>query len=110
MEVKMPVENLLKELSRYNVGTFADIIHRQSLLRPDKVAYIYGKEQLTYAQFNSKVNSLVHALQKLGVKKGDAIGLLSRNCLDYAIVYGAAMKGGYIISRLNPRLHDDELA
>ena len=105
----MPPMNLLKELSRYNVGTFADIIHRQSILRPDKVAYVYGKEQLTYAQFNSKVNSLVHALQKLGVKKGDAIGLLSWNCLDYAIVYGAAMKGGYIISRFNPRLQAEEL-
>ena len=105
----MAVKKLLKELSQYNIGTFADIVYRQSLLRPDKVAYIYGKEQLTYAQFNSKVNSLVHALQKLGVKKGDAIGLLSWNCLDYAIIYGAAMKGGYIISRFNPRLQAEEL-
>jgi long-chain acyl-CoA synthetase len=105
----MPVKKLLKELSRYKIGTFADIVYRQSLLRPDKVAYIYGDEQLTYAQFNAKVNSLVHALQDLGVKKGDAIGLLSWNCLDYAIIYGAAMKGGYIISRFNPRLQSEEL-
>jgi long-chain acyl-CoA synthetase len=109
MEGKMPVKRLLKELSRYNIGTFADIVYRQSLLRSDKVAYIYGDEQLTYAQFNSKVNSLVHALQDLGLKKGDAIGLLSWNCLDYAIIYGAAMKGGYIISRFNPRLQAEEL-
>ncbi|OGO07829.1 MAG: hypothetical protein A2Y92_05905 [Chloroflexi bacterium RBG_13_57_8] len=100
---------ILKDLSRYNVGTFSDIVYRQSILRPDKIAYVYGQEQLTYAQFNARVNSLVHALQKLGLKKGDAIGLLSWNCLDYAIVYGAAMKGGYIISRFNPRLQADEL-
>ncbi len=105
----MPDRYLLKELSRYNIGTFADIVYRQSILRPDKVAYIYGKEQLTYAQFNARVNRLVHALQGLGVKKGDAIGLLSWNCLDYAIIYGAAMKGGYIISRFNPRLQAEEL-
>ncbi len=105
----MAAEKILKNLSRYNIGTFADIVYRQSVLRPDKVAYIYGKEQLTYAQFNAKINSLVHALQKLGIKKGEAIGLLSWNCLDYAIVYGAAMKGGYIISRFNPRLQADEL-
>ncbi len=105
----MPAKNILKELSRYNIGTFADIVFRQSRLRPDKVAYIYGKEQLTYAQFNSKINQLVHALQGIGVKKGDAIGLLSWNCLDYAIIYGTAMKGGYIISRFNPRLQAEEL-
>jgi acyl-CoA synthetase (AMP-forming)/AMP-acid ligase II len=105
----MPTGQILKELSRYNIGTFAYIIHRHSLLRPDREAYVYGTQRLTYADFNARVNSLVHALQELGVNKGDAIGLLSWNCLDYAIVYGAAMKGGYILSRFNPRLQAEEL-
>ena len=90
----MVAEMILKDLSRYNVGTFSDIVYRQSILRPDKIAYVYGQEQLTYAQFNARVNSLVHALQKLGLKKGDPSGLLTWNCRDDAIVYGAAMKGG----------------
>lgn len=105
----MPTGKILKELSRYKIGTFAYIIHRHSLLRPDKEAYVYGTQRLTYAEFNAKVNSLVHALQELGVNKGDAIGILSWNCLDYAIVYGAAMKGGYILSRFNNRLGAEEL-
>jgi long-chain acyl-CoA synthetase len=109
MEEKMPEKYILRELSRYQIGTFAYIIHRHALLRPDKEAYVYGSERLTYAEYNGKVNSLVNALQKLGVKKGDPIGILSWNCLDYVIVYGAAMKGGYILSRFNPRLGAEEL-
>jgi long-chain acyl-CoA synthetase len=105
----MPAGHILKDLARYNIGTFAYIIHRHSLLRPDKTAYVYGKERLTYAEFNGKVNSLVRALQELGVNKGDPIGILSWNCLDYAIVYGAAMKGGYVLSRFNPRLGAEEM-
>ena len=105
----MPAGQILKELSRYQIGTFAYIIHRHSLLRPDKEAYVYEDQRLTYAQFNAKVNSLVNAMQKLGVKKGDSIGILSWNCLDYCIVYGAAMKGGYLLSRFNPRLGAEEL-
>ena len=105
----MPKGKLLQELARYKIGTFAHIIHRHSLLRPDKEAYVYGQERVTYAEFNARVNSLVNALQKLGVKKGDSIGLLSWNCLEYVIVYGAAMKGGYILSRFNPRLSAEEL-
>jgi len=105
----MPTGQILKELSRYKIGTFAYIIHRHSLLRPDKEAFVYGEQRLTYAEFNAKVNSLIHALQELGVKKGDPIGILSWNCLDYVIVYGAAMKGGYILSRFNPRLGTEEL-
>lgn len=105
----MPTGKILKELSRYKIGTFANIIHRHSLLRPDAEAYVYGQERVTYAEFNARVNSLVHALQELGVNKGDSIGLLSWNCLEYAVVYGAAMKGGYILSRFNPRLGNEEL-
>jgi len=105
----MPTGQILKELSRYKIGTFAYIIHRHSLLRPDKEAYVYEDQRLTYADFNARVNSLVHGLMKLGVKKGDPIGVLSWNCLDYAIVYGAAMKGGYILSRFNPRLGAEEV-
>jgi long-chain acyl-CoA synthetase len=105
----MPTGNVLQELSRYKIGTFAHIIHRHALLRPDKEAFVYGSERITYSEFNARANSLVHALQAMGVNKGDSIGILSWNCLDYLIAYGAAMKGGYILSRFNPRLGAEEL-
>jgi long-chain acyl-CoA synthetase len=105
----MPTGNILKELSRYKIGTFAYIIRRHALLRSDKEAFVYGSERITYSEFNARVNSLVHALQAMGVNKGDSIGILSWNCLDYVIVYGAAMKGGFVLSRFNPRLSADEL-
>ncbi|MCJ7655458.1 MAG: long-chain-fatty-acid--CoA ligase, partial [Dehalococcoidia bacterium] len=43
------------------------------------------------------------------VKKGEVIGILSWNCLQFADVNGAAMKGGFIASPFNPRLKADEL-
>ena len=100
---------VLKELSRYQIGTFADIIYRNALLYPDRKAFICGSQRITFAQYNDRVNSLVHALRSAGVNKGDVIGILSWNCLEYADVYGAAMKGGFIASPFNPRLHRDEL-
>ena len=100
---------LLKELSRYNIGTFADIIYRNALLYPDREAFVCGTERITFSEFNVRVNSLIHALWSMGVKKGDVIGILSWNCLDYVDVYGAAMKGGFIVSPFNPRLQASEL-
>ncbi|MFA7468020.1 MAG: hypothetical protein WCY82_07120 [Desulfotomaculaceae bacterium] len=47
---------LLKELSRYKVGTFADIIYRNALLYPASEAFIYESERITYAQYNAIVN------------------------------------------------------
>jgi len=100
---------LLKELCRYVVGTWADIIYRNALLYPEYEVFIYGKERIKFAQFNARVNRLIHALHSMGVKEGDGIGILSWNCLDYADVYGAAMKGGFIISPLSHRLQASEL-
>jgi acyl-CoA synthetase (AMP-forming)/AMP-acid ligase II len=100
---------ILRELSRYNVGTYADIIHRNGLLYPKDTAFQFGSEQVTFSEFNRRVNRLVHGLRSLGVKKGEVLGVLSWNCLEYTDVYGAAMKGGYIASPYNARLKSSEL-
>lgn len=100
---------VLKELSRYEIDTYADIIYRNAILYADELAFKYGDKILTFGEFNSKVNRLIHALDSLGLKKGDVIGVLSWNCLEYAVIYGAAMKGGFIASPFNPRLQANEL-
>jgi acyl-CoA synthetase (AMP-forming)/AMP-acid ligase II len=105
----MQEKPILKELCRYGIGTWADIIYRNALLYSENEVFIYGKETITFAEFNGRVNRLIHALHSMGVKKGDGIGIFSWNCLEYADVYGAAMKGGFIISPMNPRLQASEL-
>ena len=105
----MKNRQILKELSRYPLGTFADIISRNAILYPDNEAFVCGSERIGFQHFNGRVNSLIHGLQALGVQKGDIIGILSWNCLEYADVYGAAMKGGFIASPFNPRLHMEEM-
>jgi long-chain acyl-CoA synthetase len=100
---------ILKELCRYSRGTFADVIYRNALLHAGDEAFVCGPQRITFAQFNARVNRLIHALRSLEIKKGDVIGILSWNCLEYTDVYGAAMKGGFIASPFNPRLQSEEL-
>jgi long-chain acyl-CoA synthetase len=100
---------ILKELCRYSRGTFADIIYRNALLHSGDEAFVCGSQRITFAQFNTRVNRLIRALLSLGIKKGDVLGILSWNCVEYTDVYGAAMKGGFIASPFNPRLHREEL-
>jgi long-chain acyl-CoA synthetase len=100
---------ILKELSRYSTGIYADIIYRNALLYADELAIKCGNESVSFGEFNDRVNALIHALQSLALKKGEVLGILSWNCLEYAEAYGAAMKFGFISSPFNPRLLDDEL-
>jgi len=102
-------ELLLKKLARYRIGTFADIIYRNSLLYPYREAYVYGNTRTTFSQYNARVNRLIHALQKTGINRGETIGILSLNCSQFADVNGAAMKGGFIGSPFNTRLTASEL-
>ncbi len=106
----MKSEFILKELSRYKLGTHADIIYRNAILYPEQDAFVYKSQRVTFSDFNARVNKLINSLHSMGVKKGDVIGVLSWNCLEYADVYGAAMKGGFIASPFNPRLGANELS
>ena len=100
---------VLRELSRYAIGTYGDIIYRNALLYSENTAFKCGEESLTFFQFNESVNRLIHALKSHGAQKGDVLGILAWNCLEFTQVYGAAMKGGFIASPLNARLKADEL-
>ena len=100
---------VLRELSRYALGTFADIIYRNAILYPETEAFVCGPERRTFKAFNERVNRLIHGLQALGIQKGEIIGILSWNQLEYPEVFGAAMKGGFVLAHLNPRLQSQEL-
>jgi acyl-CoA synthetase (AMP-forming)/AMP-acid ligase II len=100
---------ILKELSRYPIGTYADIVYRNALLNEDRLAFVYGPQRITFSEYNRRVNRVISALRSMGLKKGDGIGLLSWNCIECTDVTGAAMKGGFIVSPFNPRAQTDEL-
>lgn len=42
----MPTRNILRELCRYNIGTYADVICRNALLYPDQEAFVYGATRI----------------------------------------------------------------
>jgi long-chain acyl-CoA synthetase len=100
---------ILHELSQYQLGTFADIIYRNAILYPDSEAFVCGSERVSFKRFNERVNRLIHGLQALGIQKGEVIGILSWNRLEYPEVFGAAMKGGFVLAHFNPRLQAEEL-
>ncbi|MCF8094103.1 MAG: long-chain-fatty-acid--CoA ligase [Desulfobacteraceae bacterium] len=100
---------ILSELCRYPLGTFAEIIYRNALFQPDDEAFVIGSRRETFSSFNARVNRLIHGLNDSGCVKGDVLGILSWNCLEYMEVWGAAMKGGFVLAHLSPRLSENEI-
>ena len=69
---------------------------------PNATATIFMDAKLTYAQLNALADRFAAALQQLGVKKGDRVGLYLANCPQFIIGYYGALKAGAIVVSFNP--------
>jgi fatty-acyl-CoA synthase len=73
-------------------------------------AIVDGARRLNYSDLNRRVNRLCHALQAMGLRYGDRVGILSYNSLEFVEVIFAAAKLGLILVPLNWRLSVAEMA
>jgi len=86
------------------------LLSKTARLFPDKPAIIYGDQQLTYAQFNTRVNRLANALLGLGFRKGDNVSILQYNYPETYESIFACFKAGLGAVPINFRLHPKEFA
>ena len=90
--------------------TFYDLINRNAVSFGSLPAWFEVDDQrsLTFAGYKQKVDQLARGLQKAGLKKGDRIGVLGKNSLEFFLLYGAAAALGGIVLPVNWRLSADE--
>lgn len=82
---------------------------KRELMTPDKEAVIDGEKRITYKTLNQRVNRLCFELNRLGLKYGDRICVLSQNRLEFIETIMGCAKTGLILVPLNWRLTPDEL-
>ena len=58
----------------------------------------YGKtwKSITYAQVGEEARKMTSALQALGLKQGEHVGIFSKNCYHWIIADLAIMMGGFV--------------
>jgi long-chain acyl-CoA synthetase len=90
--------------------TIYDLICRNAVSLKNKPAWfeVDDGRTMTFGQYKEKVDRLAGGLQKAGINKGDRIGVLGKNSLEYFLLYGAAAACGAIILTINWRLSVDE--
>jgi fatty-acyl-CoA synthase len=91
----------------------ADIIGERSRLSPDRIAVVdvATGARLSYREMDHRAASCARAwLYGLGLKRGDRIGILAGNRLEFLDAFFAAAKSGVILVPLGTRLTAAELA
>ena len=94
-----------------NDFTIYDLINRNAVSFRDRTAWFEADDNraITFFQYKEMVDRLSNGLQKAGIKKGDRIGVLGKNSLEYFLLYGAAAALRTIILPINWRLSADEI-
>jgi fatty-acyl-CoA synthase len=64
---------------------------------------------MTFRQWNERSCRLANALLGLGLSKGDRVGVLAYNCVEWAEIYVAAAKAGLVVVPINFRLLGPEV-
>jgi acyl-CoA synthetase (AMP-forming)/AMP-acid ligase II len=95
-----PYEELaLPELLRRSAERFGD---KPALIAADGVTR-------TYAELWSSARRVARLLQDHGIEKGDRVGILSPNHVDYAAVFYGALLAGATVTTLNPLYRQREI-
>jgi long-chain acyl-CoA synthetase len=91
--------------------TLNDLIIRNAAVYGDNLAWFEcdDKRSLTFNQVRDQSAQVAAGLQNAGVSKGDRIGVIGKNSLEYFLVYGAAAMCGAIVLPINWRLSSDEV-
>ena len=86
-----------------------DIIRNNAMQHPDKIGLVHEGNRFTWKETEARVNSFAQGLIKLGLKKGDGVGILLRNCHQWVESALAMAKLGLRMVPLNMMLREHEL-
>ena len=77
------------------------------LIEPDNMSFY--RREITWKVFDEKANRFANLLLERGVKKGDKVGILLMNCLEWLPIYFGILKTGALAVPLNFRYTPDEI-
>jgi fatty-acyl-CoA synthase len=88
---------------------FGQMLSVHARLSPERVGARDIDRSMTFVQWNERACRLANALLGLGLAKGDRVGILAYNCVEWAEIYAAAAKAGLVAVPINFRLLGKEV-
>ena len=101
-----PWSPLLKQLGVQLVpptdAPVSEFVRHHAEVRPDRPAVVLGGFSLSYGLLYQESCKLAHALQGLGISKGDVVGVHMPSLPQYAAISVAAGKLGAVVASVSP--------
>ena len=72
----------------------AEALLRGAAAHPGRDCIVFVDDRVTYAELTERATAVGRSLIGLGVERGDHVGILMANCLDYTdVLFGASLIG-----------------
>jgi acyl-CoA synthetase (AMP-forming)/AMP-acid ligase II len=92
-------------------GVMGDILRQRAAEHPDRPAVIMETgEAVTYAQFDALADRVAAALQRDGIKQGEAVAVCALSSIPYAALFLGALRAGVAVAPLAPSSTPEAIA
>jgi long-chain acyl-CoA synthetase len=69
----------------------------------NRVCIMEGERSVTFSQLNKRANQIANAMHGIGIKRGDAVGVLLYNCYEWIEIFHALARIGVAMVPINYR-------
>ena len=97
-------------LAPYAAYPLQDILTDTARRLPHKTAIVDGEFSYTYQQLDMYSDRLAAALALLGFGKGDVVGILAPNCVEFEVAFFGILKAGATATTINSGYREREVA
>ena len=116
----MPITKLLEENAKKNPDMVCLVEINPEIKETRKLSYKeydliqptaspYFRREITWQVFDEKANRFANLLIKRGIKKGDKVGILLMNCIEWLPIYFGILKTGALAVPFNFRFTASEI-
>ena len=97
------------EINADHYSSLVDIFEQSIATYADRIAYINMGKSITYRELDQQSQAFAAYLQKLGLKKGDAVAIMMPNLLQYPVALLGVLRAGCTVVNVNPLYTPREL-
>ena len=91
-------------------STLGSRLEKLARIIPHGIAFIQRNRRVTWEEFDQQVNRLANGLLDLGINKGERVGIVGFNSIEWMVANFAIAKVGAVSFFLDPRLTLGEIA
>lgn len=89
--------------------TVVSRIRANAAAHPERLALVCGEDQLSWGEFDTRINRVANLVMQLGLGNGDHVAIISANSIAYAELFMGILRAGVCVTPLSSMASSEAL-